>query len=106
MYLTCGGVASSSTDGTRQGGWARSESSTDPGDVYMSRDTFDRLESRIPSRALPPIKVKNKTKPLELYAVDFEAVGRLAASQGAGVGARTRLDQGQAGEGYSRLASA
>ncbi|MBI3890196.1 MAG: GAF domain-containing protein, partial [Candidatus Wallbacteria bacterium] len=50
---------------------SRVESSTGAGDVFLTKETLGRLGRPIPVKALPPIKVKNKAVPLELFAVDF-----------------------------------
>ncbi|MBI2945691.1 MAG: FHA domain-containing protein [Candidatus Wallbacteria bacterium] len=68
MEFTCHGDAVNTAQ--------RIESATGPGDVYLSRKTLELMEGRIPALPLPPIRVKNKADPLELFSVDFQALAR------------------------------
>ncbi len=42
------------------------------GQILISESTYQQLNGKIPARRLPPIMVKNKEKPVELYEVPWQ----------------------------------
>ncbi|MHB8127111.1 MAG: CHASE2 domain-containing protein [Desulfitobacteriaceae bacterium] len=54
---------------------ARLESNAKPGQILISKDTYERIKEKFKVTPLEPIKVKGKEKPVEIYQVEEELVG-------------------------------
>ena len=53
---------------------ARLESNAKPGQILISKSTYERIKDSFTVTALDPIKVKGKEKPVDIYQVDGEVI--------------------------------
>jgi len=49
---------------------ARIEANAKGGQILISKDTFNEVKEYVKAKELPPIKVKGKTKAVEIYEVE------------------------------------
>src|SRR5205823_7771413 len=61
---------------------ARLESLAEPGAICISRQVYDQIEGKLPltCRPLGPQKLKNISKPVDAYALDGAAAGRIGSN--------------------------
>ena len=61
---------------------ARLEGLAEPGSVCISRQVYDQIEGKLPltCRPLGPQKLKNISKPVDAYALDGAAAGRIGSN--------------------------